>query len=338
MSKPLWEDYSDQSDAESPEDELGGNTLMKEATKEIFLRKYKNTDLPEETLFKVFEDCNYNDLKIQDNLRELLNKETKSYVIVDNPFKSSKNEERKYKKNYYYGNKSYYYGSSYNDYNYYDSYDSYGNYYKQSKNYSSSKFYKPRKSYYSRKRYEPKNFYTQEVELEEENNSFNQEKETIEPNWKTENSYLNQPEKVSKEFAINEIERMSENKFDMNGSKKSENETLETITNNCSEENERMTIGSAENSTFSAKEEKTQNSLQMNDVLTEEYFSSSKICSNFIPKKIIYEPNNISSYNVYSSYLFPGKYADQNQKKESQEKCWERVALYYDCFKKQEQA
>lgn len=315
MSNTLWENYSDQSDVDSNEDDSCQNSYIAEATRLLFLRKYKSTNLPEEALIKIFEESNYNDIKIQENLHKQFEEESKSYLVIKNPFLTQKKEEKPYKKNY----KSNYYALSYHN--------------KSNKNFNSSKnFYKPQKhSYYNsgiKKKYEDKYFYTQEVELNGKDEEFSTQKEIISKEYATIDN--NVAENCSKE-------EDNEKKLESNPSIKSENETSETMTNNGSEEND--FCFSSNKSTNSTNGTGTltyySNTSTLNTNFTEEYFSSPTICSNFVPKPFFYDN---TSYNNFSGSFLPGIYYTNNNQSNSkyeQEKCWERVAMYYDCFKKE---
>lgn len=117
MSIAAWNEYSDQSDIENEEINQSPNqSLITEATRLLFLRKYSQTNLPEDILIKIFEENNYNDTNIMQEIEKKLGQSEKYYTIIEKPnLKSIRKNNSSSSYNYMNNKKGYYYSNSYNN-------------------------------------------------------------------------------------------------------------------------------------------------------------------------------------------------------------------------------
>lgn len=113
MSLAAWDEYSDQSDKENDDHPFTDHSLITEATKLLFLRKYVNTNLPKEDLISIFEECNYIDNDIIKKIEKKIKEKESPYIILDKPFEHVPNKKKTSGSYNYMNNKrNYYYNSS----------------------------------------------------------------------------------------------------------------------------------------------------------------------------------------------------------------------------------
>lgn len=146
MSIAAWNEYSDQSDFENEEKSQSPNqSLITEATRLIFLRKYSQTNLPEDILINIFEENGYDDTSILQEIEKKINQKEKYYTIVEKPtLKSIRKNNCSSSYNYMNNKKCYYYSNSYN-YNYSNNNSGNNKYYKAfHKKKTRNNFYKNR--------------------------------------------------------------------------------------------------------------------------------------------------------------------------------------------------
>lgn len=216
MSTKLWENYSDDSESENSEEYLGDNSMINEATMNLFLRKYKSTNLPDSQLKQIFEECHFTDSEIQSNLSTLLNKQNNSYVVVDTPYDYSDDEDTNEinsikKENY----GSYSFGK----------YNKRYNYSKTNKTYGKKKYSKSKRDFY---------YYNNKKKYSQKNNYYTTEEVTLE--------LKEIPSAEKPEEKINSLEELDNMNKKLNGidDKKSENgnesETTQTLESTLSEE------------------------------------------------------------------------------------------------------
>lgn len=212
MSISLWENYSDDSENEEQNNHGRDNKIINEATKLLFLRKYKNSEISDLKLEQIFEECDYQDHLIQQSISKFFQQESRNYLTLDDVIKKAKNG-----KNNYYGINS--------------------KFHKEHK-FNHSK-YKAKNKYFSHKKKYKNNqkFFTQEISLNDEYYDKNDDK-----NEEDIDDYN------PKEDALNEIMSKQKNKEE-NESKKSENETLES-NNEISEDIENKSNNSRSNENY----------------------------------------------------------------------------------------
>lgn len=318
MSITLWENYSDEIEGESPLENVKEDSTLGEATMQIFLRKYKGTGLSEEKLKNIFKECHFNDEEIQKHLKERLNTDSKSYVVVDNPFNGQKVEEFG-KKNSFYERKNYSSSSaSYERYqNRRKNYGRRGGYYKSKGDYRS---YNERKTYYQNKF-----CYAQEIEFSQENSSNKMEKDS--ENGETES------EKNSKESDALSKNTDNENETVVGKNTSStENNSFENVKPSGQEESLKIRQKN-ENEGKEDKEEKEEQSRTYEVPYFDYYyrtplnlesssFFASSIGTNYVLKSVLFNKEG----NLYGNYFM-----DSNMtRREKQKSCWERVAMYYE--------
>lgn len=114
MSIAAWDEYLDQSDKENDDQPFTNHSLITEATKLLFLRKYSNTNLPKEDLISIFEDCNYIDNDIIKKIEKRIKEKESSYIILDKPFENIPQKKNSSGSYHYMNNKKKYYYSSNN--------------------------------------------------------------------------------------------------------------------------------------------------------------------------------------------------------------------------------
>lgn len=113
MSLAAWDEYSDQSDKENDEHPFADHSLITEATKLLFLRKYSNTNLPKEDLIRIFQECNYIDNDIIKKIEKRIKEKESPYIILEKPFEHIPHKKKTSGPyNYMNNKKNYYYNSS----------------------------------------------------------------------------------------------------------------------------------------------------------------------------------------------------------------------------------